>query len=140
MNQGTGNQRYAGNYRTKLERLLRVYEPGNESSATHLLETYAGMEHELVECYRLYYAGKKCFDVALNDSQEATGSPRVSFPGLLHLPTSAMGTYLQAKLQSTRGGAARNAKIEDVRGPTAAGSPGRRRLAVVVPRRRSFSA
>ncbi|ETO67340.1 hypothetical protein F444_15701 [Phytophthora nicotianae P1976] len=133
------NQRDAANYRTELERLLHVYEPGNEASAAQLLETYAGMEHELIECYRHYYAGKDSFRVALDDNQDVTGSPRVSSPGPLHLPTSAIGTYLQAKLQSRRGGAARNAKLEDVRGPTAAESPNRRRPAAVVPRRRATS-
>ncbi|GMF22553.1 unnamed protein product [Phytophthora lilii] len=131
----------AADYRSELERLLHEYEPGNEASAAQLLETYAGMEHELVECYRHYYAGKGSFRVALDDKQEA-GSPRVSSPGPLHLPTSAIGTYLQAKLQSRRGGAARNAKLEDVRGPTAAvstDSPTRRRPAAVVPRRRATS-
>ncbi|EGZ06016.1 hypothetical protein PHYSODRAFT_532525 [Phytophthora sojae] len=135
------NQRDSSDYRSELTRLLQVYEPGNEASAAQLLETYAGMEHELVECYRHYYAGKGSFRVALDDNQEA-GSPRVSSPGPLHLPTSAIGTYLQAKLQSRRGGAARNAKLEDVRGPTAAvaiDSPSRRRPAAVAPRRRATS-
>ncbi|OWZ08646.1 hypothetical protein PHMEG_00018771 [Phytophthora megakarya] len=89
------------------------------------------MEHELVECYRHYYAGQGSFRVALDDNQE-TGSPR------LQLPTSAIGTYLQAKLQSKRG-AAHNTKLEDVRGPTAADSPSRRQSAAVVPRRRATS-
>ncbi|KAL3660039.1 hypothetical protein V7S43_014963 [Phytophthora oleae] len=132
------NQRDADDYRAELERLLHVYEPGNEASAAQLLETYAGLEHELVECYRQYYAGKGSFRVALDDNQEA-GSPRVSSPGPLHIPTSAIGTYLQAKLQSKRAGAARNAKLEDVRGPTAADSPSRRRPAAVAPRRRATS-
>ncbi|KAE9022597.1 hypothetical protein PR003_g12683 [Phytophthora rubi] len=135
------NQRDSSDYRSELTRLLQVYEPGNEASAAQLLETYAGMEHELVECYRHYYAGKGSFRVALDDNQEA-GSPRVSSPGPLHLPTSAIGTYLQAKLQSRRAGATRNAKLEDVRGPTAAvaiDSPSRRRPAAVAPRRRATS-
>ncbi|EEY68368.1 uncharacterized protein PITG_04821 [Phytophthora infestans T30-4] len=130
------NQRDAADYRTELEHLLHVYEPGNEASAAQLLETYAGMEHELIECYRHYYAGKGSFRVALDDNQDVTGSPRA---GPLHLPTSAIGTYLQAKLQSRRGGAARNAKLEDVRGPTAAESPNRRHFAAVMPRRRAIS-
>ncbi|POM73043.1 Hypothetical protein PHPALM_10144 [Phytophthora palmivora] len=109
MHGSPSNQR--DNYRTELERLLHVYEPGNEASAAQLLETYAGMEHELVECYRHYYAGKGSFRVALDDNQEA-GSPRVSSPGPLHLPTSAIGTYLQAKLQSKRG-TTHNTKLED---------------------------
>ncbi|KAG2791150.1 hypothetical protein JG687_00004342 [Phytophthora cactorum] len=142
MSQGSSrddNQRYAGDYRSELERLLHIYEPGNEASAAQLLETYAGMEHELVECYRHYYAGKGSFRVALDDNQDVAGSPRVSSPGPLHLPTSAIGTYLQAKLQSRRGGAARNAKLEDVRGPTAADNPTRIHPAAVVPRRRATS-
>ncbi|KAK1944606.1 hypothetical protein P3T76_004518 [Phytophthora citrophthora] len=132
------NQRGTDDYRAELERLLHVYEPGNEASAAQLLETYAGLEHELVECYRQYYAGKGSFRVALDDNQDA-GSPRVSSPGPLHIPTSAIGTYLQAKLQSKRAGAAHNAKLEDVRGPTAADSPSRRRPAAVAPRRRATS-
>ncbi|KAG7402007.1 hypothetical protein PHYBOEH_008528 [Phytophthora boehmeriae] len=135
-------QRDSADYRAELERLLHTYEPGNEASATQLLEAYAGMEHELVECYRHYYAGKESFRVALDDNQES-GSPRVSSPGPLHLPTSAIGTYLQAKLQSRRGGA----KLEDVRGPTtadaerieSASTSSRRRPAAVVPRRRAIS-
>ncbi|RLN98354.1 hypothetical protein BBJ28_00015038 [Nothophytophthora sp. Chile5] len=132
-------------YKAELERLLRAYEPANVDSATHLLETYAGMVRlqPRERCYRHYYAGKGSFRVALDDNQEA-GSPRVSSPGPLQLPTSAIGTYLQAKLQSRRGGAARNAKLEDVRGATAAGGGGAASrhpgaAAAVVPRRRAVS-
>lgn len=140
--QWSDNQRDdAGDYRAQLERLLRLYEPGNEAAATRLLETYAGLERELVECYRHYYAGKGSFRVALDDNQEA-GSPRASSPGPLHLPTSAIGTYLQAKLQSRHG----SSKLEDVRGPAAVAertepstSTARRRPATVAPRRRAVS-
>ncbi|CAH0489886.1 unnamed protein product [Peronospora farinosa] len=135
---GDDNQQDVGNYMMELERLLHVYEPGNEASAAQLLETYAGMEHELVECYRLYYAGMGSFRVALDSNQEA-GFQRASSSEPLHLPTSAISTYLHAKLQSRRGGAARNAKLEDVRRPTAAGSRSKRRLATITPRRRAIS-
>jgi len=131
-----GDNQRDTDYRAELERLLHEYEPGNEASAAQLLQTYAGLERELVECYRHYYAGKGSFRVALDESQEAAGSPRVSSPGPLHLPTSAIGTYLQAKLQARRSS---NAKLEDVRGPTAADSPSRRHPAAVTPRRRATS-
>ncbi|CAI5723254.1 unnamed protein product [Peronospora destructor] len=132
------NQGNVGSYKMELERLLHVYEPGNEASAAQLLETYAGMEHELVECYHLYYAGKGSFRVALDGNQEA-GLQRASSSEPLHLPTSAISTYLHAKLQSRPGGVARNAKLEDVQGPTVADSPSRRRLATITPRRQAIS-
>ncbi|CEG42472.1 uncharacterized protein PHALS_12744 [Plasmopara halstedii] len=137
--QSSGKQRYADKYRTELERLIRVYEPENNLTAARLLELYAGMEHELVECYRHYYTGKDSFRVALANNQDATNSSHISSFKPLHLPTSAMGAYLRAKLQSRRSGAARNAKLEDIRGPTAVESPNWRRAVVVVHRRRSNS-
>lgn len=100
------NQRDSSDYRSELTRLLQVYEPGNEASAAQLLETYAGMEHELVECYRHYYAGKGSFRVALDDNQEA-GSPRVSSPGRCTCPRRPLGPTCRPSC--SRDGAARPA-------------------------------
>ncbi|CAH0520610.1 unnamed protein product [Peronospora belbahrii] len=91
-------------YRMKVEQILHNYEPDMKRKDAQLLEIYAGIEHELVVCYR---AGKGSFCVALYDNNESV-LPRALSPGSLQL--SVIGTYLQAKLESRRSGATRDTK------------------------------
>jgi hypothetical protein len=103
-------------YEQELETLLYKYEPSKAIYAKQILDSYQGMEQELLQCYRHYYTGQGGFYVSTSSANNQTKQQkpsRVSFS----LPKTAIGTYLKAKLRLRRAKSMSECKMEGIRGP-----------------------
>ncbi|KAJ0411884.1 hypothetical protein ATCC90586_005979 [Pythium insidiosum] len=79
----------------ELQALLREHEPSGLPHAHELLAAYAGMERELVQCYRHFYTGQGGFRVAAS-------APSAAESETFSLPREAIDTFLRIRLRARR--------------------------------------
>jgi hypothetical protein len=126
--------------RRQLDAILRVHEPSRTAiDVDRLLDAYAGMERELLACYRQYYASSEVSSLGNNYSgvrvQVSPGSA-TSRP-TLQLPRAAVPTFLRAKRQAV---VSQSSKADDVRGATVVSPVApRRRVSLASPTKQSLA-
>lgn len=121
--------------RRELDALLGVHEPARTAiDVDRLLEAYAGMERELLACYRQYYAP---FEASSNSSSSVRVQVANGSRPTLQLPRAAVPTFLRAKRQAI---ASNNSKTDDVRSAAVA-TPvvACRRVSIGSPTKQSFA-
>lgn len=126
--------------RRQLDAILRVHEPSRTAiDVDRLLDAYAGMERELLACYRQFYSSSETSNPGNNNSGVRVQVSPVSATSrpTLQLPRTAVPTFLRAKRQAV---ASKSSKADDVRGATVASPVApRRRVSLASPTKQSLA-